>query len=78
MPSLVTLLEAEVFKNRRRLIIELGGPLLWFNEVLEALDLGCVVVVISLPIEVRPDSELALQLPLDEWGSSRLPRAVRL
>lgn len=54
-------------------MIELGGPdddgwvLLWFSEVLDALDFGCVVVVvISLPIEVRPDSELALQLPLDE------------
>jgi hypothetical protein len=28
--------------------------------------------VISLPIEVLPDSELALQLPLDECGSSLL------
>lgn len=77
------LLEAEVLRNRLRLIIELGGPdddgcVLWFSDELEALDLGCVVVVvISLPIEVRPDSELALQLPLDEWGSSLLASPVR-
>lgn len=57
-------------------MIELGGPedggwLLWFNEVLEALDFGwAVVVVISLPIDVLPDSELADQFPLLECGSS--------
>lgn len=33
-------------------------------------------MVISLPIDVLPDSELALQLPLDECGSSLLPNAV--
>lgn len=34
-------------------------------------------MVISLPIDVLPDSELALQLPLDECGSSLFPSAVR-
>jgi len=61
-----------------------GGPLPappgWkldtFSDVLEALDLGCMVI--SLPMEARPDSELALQLPLEEWGCSSLPaRACR-
>lgn len=32
-------------------------------------------MVISLPMEARPDSELALQLPLDECGCSSLPAA---
>lgn len=77
------LLEADVFKNRRRLMIELGGPddvgcVLWLSEELDALDLGCVVVVvISLPIDVRPDSELALQFPLDECGSSFVAKPIR-
>lgn len=39
----------------------------------DALDLGCMVI--SLPMEARPDSELALQLPLDECGCSSLPAA---
>lgn len=82
VPSLVMLLEADVFKKRRREIIELGGPLdpgwWWFKEPLEALDFGWVVVVISLPIEVRPDSELALQFPELEFCSSFCPNPCRL
>lgn len=76
MPSLVTLLEALVLKKRRRLITELGGPLIlpgwfmWLRLLLLALDLGCTVI--SLPMDVRPDSELALQLPLDELLGSSL------
>lgn len=33
--------------------------------------------MISLPIDVLPDSELALQLPLDECGSSLVPKPPR-
>lgn len=36
----------------------------------DVVDFGCVVLVISEPIEALPLSELALQLPLEEWGSS--------
>lgn len=38
---------------------------------------GTVVLVISEPMLVRPDSELADQFPLDEFGSS-LPMPDRL
>lgn len=68
LPSLVTLPEVEVLKlNLLREFTELGG---WFKELLlvaaEVVLLGCVVEVISEPIEALPLSELALQLPLLE------------
>lgn len=43
--------------------------LFWFNEPHELLDFLCIAI--SLLAEVRPDSELALQFPLDEFGSSQ-------
>lgn len=72
VPSLVTLPEPEVLRNLLLLMMELGGPWwLMFSELLEVpaevvLLGGTVVVVISEPMLVRPDSELADQFPLDE------------
>lgn len=43
---------------------------------MEVVDLGCVVI--SEPIDALPLSELALQLPLDECGSSLPARLCRL
>lgn len=68
VPSLVTLLDVDVLAlNLLLLFTELGW---WFRELLEVaadvVDLGCVVEVISEPMDARPLSELALQLPLDE------------
>lgn len=78
VPSLVTLPDVEVFTLYRLLLFtELGC---WFNELLEVAadveDLGWVVEVISEPMEALPLSELALQFPLDECGSSLLPNLL--
>ncbi|KAH1005232.1 hypothetical protein HUJ04_006255 [Dendroctonus ponderosae] len=75
LPSLVTLPDVELLKlNLLRELTELGG---WFNELLlvaaEVVLLGWVVEVISEPMEARPLSELALQFPLEEFGSSLFP-----
>lgn len=77
VPSLVTLLEADVLMKRLLLLTELG-VMCWFNEfvdvVADVVDFGCVVVlVISEPIEALPLSELALQFPLEEWSSFPVP-----
>lgn len=79
VPSLVTLPEVEVLTlNFLRLLTEPGGC--WFSELfevqVEVVDLGCVVI--SEPMEALPLSELALQLPLEEWGSSLPARLCRL
>lgn len=79
VPSLVTLPLVDALMYLLLLLTELGG---WrFSELFDVAadvdDLGWVVVVISDPIEARPLSEDALQLPLDECGSSLLPPVLR-
>lgn len=81
MPSLVILLEVDVFTLKRRLLFaELGACWLreLFDVAVEVEDFGWVVVVNSDPMEALPLSELALQLPLEECGgSSLLPPDLR-
>lgn len=72
VPSLVTLPEAEWLKLKRLLLFTEPGA---WSELLDVaadvVDLGWAVI--SEPIEARPLSELALQFPEEECGSSLFP-----